>query len=459
MNRDCATQNQPHCFNGLFERLARHCLLLWGFFAIACICSNSQDLSRKQEAQYRIVYDNRSGYVDSGNTRLMTRPQDVDIYVMDTFGGGVKRLTSDHRSHSPAWSPDGKQIAFLQDESVSLPKESTSMKDRRFILDYAQRTFPAHRDLRLMSVNGADARKIASVGPGARDLLWLPNSDTIALRSSDRQNLKVCVAYGKQFGAKCDRLDTVEGIVENYRHAGEQWQAPFLNEYYPAVDNFLPTISVHWGNVEERTQAAKDNIRSIIPFFPDLAASLSLKLLDGASAEAPVPAYDAAWSSDGKRIAYSRFSDGHNSVLYIADMKDDHADSGRPLTEPALEAHSPAWSADGSRIAFSGFWKGTQQFFVIGADGSGLIQVSRNEARSCSHPSWSPDGALIVAECHDNIIFSGLGPNPYWGTLYIDLSGWDSSIYLFDMKRLDAAPRALIECPFWSPNLLPRYVV
>jgi Tol biopolymer transport system component len=133
------------------------------------------------------------------------------------------------------------------------------------------------------------------------------------------------------------------------------------------------------------------------------------------------------------------FSRSNHSILYIADLKDSHAEGERALTEPVLEAHSPAWSADSSRLAFTGLWKGTQQLFAMNADGKALIQVSMNQNQSCSHPSWSPDGGWIVAECRDNIIFN----EP---ALYTDISGWDSSIYLFDMNRLSAAPRLLIEC-------------
>jgi len=457
MDGNCTIQQHQHYPKGLdveswhlvdqFEHnvpLVRRWLSVGCFLAVAWLCCNAQGLSRKQELKLRIVYDFQ---VDSDPVNLYKRLQ--DIYTMDPYGAGVKQVTSDHRSHSPAWSPDGKQIAFLQDEPVIPLNESAIWKDGGWTFrDFYQMLAP-QSDLVLMSFNAMDARKVSSVKPNVRNIQWLPNAQRIALRSSGSLNPKVCVTHGKQLDAKCDHMDTLETISEKQQRGGKEWQAEsFSYEFYPAVDNILPTIYMHWGYLGLLSRKEVENLGLGIAFFADIKASLDLKSLDGVSEQAPVAANDAAWSPDGKRIAYSALSDGNNSVLYIADLKDNHAGSGRALTEPALEAHSPVWSSDGSRIAFAGLWKGTQQIFAINADGTGLIQVSRKGDRFCSHPSWSPEGTLIVAECHGDIVQIG-GQFLHMNTvpsLYLDISGWGSSIYLFDMSRPGADPRALIKC-------------
>jgi TolB protein len=40
------------------------------------------------------------------------------VYVMNDDGTGIRRLTSDPAlDHSPAWSSDGKRIAFVSDRA------------------------------------------------------------------------------------------------------------------------------------------------------------------------------------------------------------------------------------------------------------------------------------------------------------------------------------------------------
>jgi len=418
-----------HCFAVSKEiaLLARRCLFVLGILAAACICCNSQDSGGK--SKYRIVYDNLS---DSG----------VDIYTMNQSGGEVKRLTSDHISHSPAWSPDGRQIAYLEDKPAGAGEDSLNLKNFTFTLDRAQLSVAAHHDLLLIPVDGGSARKVASMGPDVTGIEWLPDAQWIALRSSNRRNLKVCVTQGKLLDGKCKSLSTVKEEADEYHRANGKWNGTQILEYYPPIDNFTPTVYLNSaGYSGEPSQAELERVRSTIPYFPDLAALLTLYSLDGVNGEPPVPASDAAWSADGKRIAWSLFSESHNSILYVADLKDNHLQTARALTDPALEAHSPAWSADGSRLAFSGLGKGSQQIFAINADGTGLTPVSRNLARSCSHPSWSPDGRWIVAECHANRRITWVS----WVSP-VHNPGWFSSIYLFDMNKLGAAPRVLVDC-------------
>jgi Tol biopolymer transport system component len=426
---------------------ARRGLFVLCLLTATCAACSSQSPSRKQELKLRIVYDYQ---VDAGSVNIYTRWRDV--YTIDACGTDVKRLTSDHVSHSPLWSPDGKQIAFLQDQQATPANDSVGLKGSLLTPNSPYYKLATPSDLIVMPLNGAGTRKIATVGPDVSDLEWLPNAQWISVRSSGRLNPKVCEAHGEKLDAKCDRLETLEETSEEEQRAGKDWRTDlFEHEYYPAVDNFLPTVYMHWGHLGMMSGKEIESVGPNLPFIADLDASLDLKSLNGVSAKPPVAANDAAWSPEGKRIAYSAFRDGHNSTLYIADLKDNHTGSGRALTEPAFEAHSPVWSADGSRLAFTGLWKGTQQIFAINADGTGLTQVSRKDGRSCSHPSWSPDGTLIVAECHGEIIDFGsrymeAAPANALPSLYTDVSGWGSSIYLFDMSRLGAPPRVLVQC-------------
>ncbi|GAB4530985.1 MAG: hypothetical protein Kow0063_09660 [Anaerolineae bacterium] len=59
-------------------------------------------------------------------------------------------------------------------------------------------------------------------------------------------------------------------------------------------------------------------------------------------------------------------------------------------------AYDPAWSPVADRIAFVSDDSGNDEIWVINPDGSGALQLTRNEWEWDKHPSWSPDGTHIV---------------------------------------------------------------
>lgn len=61
----------------------------------------------------KIAFKSTRAYMDSSSDEMLDPA--YEIYVMDTTGNNIQRLTYDKYSdHDPDWSPDGSKIAFLR---------------------------------------------------------------------------------------------------------------------------------------------------------------------------------------------------------------------------------------------------------------------------------------------------------------------------------------------------------
>lgn len=74
-----------------------------------------------------------------------------------------------------------------------------------------------------------------------------------------------------------------------------------------------------------------------------------------------------------------------------------NADGSSPtrLTDNPRRDWQAAWSPDGSRIAFSRGTNNNSDIFIVNADGSGLMQLTHG-IENAADPAWSPDGRKIV---------------------------------------------------------------
>jgi len=104
--------------------------------------------------------------------------------------------------------------------------------------------------------------------------------------------------------------------------------------------------------------------------------------------------FGAAWSRDGRYLAFSRWFKGNRLTdIVVADAR------GRVIRtlysrgggDGSFEL-DPSWSPDGRRLAFARSWRRTGIWF-INRDGSGLRQFIQGQA---ADPAWSPDGTTLA---------------------------------------------------------------
>jgi Tol biopolymer transport system component len=213
------------------------------------------------------------------------RDGNFEIYVMPADGGQPTRLTNTAaEDDSPAWSPDGTHIVFESD-----------------------RDLPGTTDIYVMGADGSSPVRLTATITEERDPSWSPNGSRIAFARA---------APGGIFDVWTMGVD-----------GGSQLQ--------------LTTDP----NLDERN--------------PD-------------------------WSPDSARIAFQRQVGSDTQIVTMRpDGTDDHALSGLPAT-----ARRPAWAPDGTRIAFDA----DSEIFSVNPDGSNVTQLTQAGSSTliAQSPSWQP---------------------------------------------------------------------
>ena len=106
----------------------------------------------------------------------------------------------------------------------------------------------------------------------------------------------------------------------------------------------------------------------------------------------------AAWSPDGKRLAFTIRIPGVLNDIYVIDIT---GDNFRRLTDHPAQDLYPAWSPDGKWIAFWSNRDGGNAVYLMEADGANAKRLANGRS-----PEWSPDGQQIAFVLHQEGIDS-----------------------------------------------------
>ncbi|HEX5720952.1 MAG TPA: hypothetical protein VF179_32660 [Thermoanaerobaculia bacterium] len=100
-----------------------------------------------------------------------------------------------------------------------------------------------------------------------------------------------------------------------------------------------------------------------------------------------------AWSPDGTRIVFQALRDG-NEEIYV--MNADGSNQVNVTRHPSNDSH-PYWSPDGKRIIFNTNRDTgeTDEVYTMQADGTDLRRLTTNDIWD-TYASWSPDGKKIL---------------------------------------------------------------
>ncbi|WP_082525907.1 amidohydrolase family protein [Brevundimonas sp. Root1279] len=117
----------------------------------------------------------------------------------------------------------------------------------------------------------------------------------------------------------------------------------------------------------------------------------------GPSRDIPIDVRRGTWMSvdvspDGRQVVFDLLGD-----IYVMPIEGGEA---RAIASGVAWDMQPRWSPDGRHIAFTSDRAGGDNLWIMAADGSNPVQVSKETFRLLNQPEWTPDGEFLVGRKH-----------------------------------------------------------
>jgi len=325
--------------------------------------------------------DRNTEWKGHGNGSGWEHVQELRVYLVKADGTELSRISQvGVCSGSPKWSPDGKNVVFYE-----LPVEQTWDARTSFL--------SAKATSQIISVDVITGKRtVHTTGPGLKLLPQYVSVDNIGYLAKAGPNEGVGYTNGTGFKGKLRSpswsADGGKVVYEKQGWAPREQNLPLFswdkNYEYRYTDVF-PGFSVDGKLVITE----KDSNSSIAVMDADGSNKKRVFNAEGGAAFYP------NWSPDGQWIAFGYggfFQDRKTQGAKIMMVKKDGTGL-KDLTDGKPNSGFPSWSPDGKHIVYRVF--GTDQY------GLRIMNIEDQSVKVLTNdydnlPEWSPDGKKIL---------------------------------------------------------------
>jgi Tol biopolymer transport system component/DNA-binding winged helix-turn-helix (wHTH) protein len=314
--------------------------------------------------------------------------ENFDVYLMNADGSGTRRLTnwkSQEEIRPGCWSADGTRILFVSSNSgkgdiymmetepfsptpiladskrdLHFPMYSPDSKKLLYLSDAEDKSGELH----IVDTDTKQDRLLVRTESPETFVRFSPDGNSIVLQNRISDNAEICV------------ISPDGGELRNLTNN----PARDINPAWSPDGSEIVFVSNREGNYD--------------------VFSLYIMNADGSNQHRIYYSFaisaDPSWSPDGKQIVFANDKEDSrtgNFELFLIEPETVNAE--KRLTFHRRYDIQPAFSPDGRRIAFASNADGNYEIYLMNADGSGLLRVTRDAGNDAS-PSWSPDGKRII---------------------------------------------------------------